>query len=161
MRSVAMPGYHESSIRRFHASAWGIAIVAFLISPYGPLGWFWRPAVELPINGFMASLAYVLMLIVRVICFGYAVSFLLFKWKKLPALPSLSLAATRLFVAITALLTASWWVTSSISEVMRLSGLGKSIFFDGVFQLLAMGYGLFLVFVIIPKIGSANSDTSA
>lgn len=93
----------------------GLAFIAFLASPNGPLGGFWRPAAGLfpsPTTGQISLL--ILLNVVEVLTFGLGVSFLIFGYPTikaaLPASKGLTLAT---YLSIAWMLV-SWWPHDSL-----------------------------------------------
>lgn len=93
----------------------GVAVLAFLASPNGPLGVFWRPAEGLfppPSNGQLFML--VLLNIIEVVTFGLGISFVIFGYplvrNAMPASKGLTLAT---YLSIAWLLV-SWWPHDSL-----------------------------------------------
>ena len=102
-----------------------LAVIAFLASPNGPLGMFWRPSAEMPHPAGVQLPLLVLLNMAEVVTFGLGVSFLIFGYplvqSTLPASKGLTLAT---YLSIGWLL-ASWWPHDSlhVANGLRLNGL--------------------------------------
>jgi hypothetical protein len=102
-----------------------LAAIAFVASPHGPLGSFWRPSSDAsPPTGAQLPL-FILLNVAEVLAFGIGVSFLIFGYtavqRVLPQSKALAFAA---YLSI-AWLLANWWPHDSlhIHNGMNLSGL--------------------------------------
>jgi hypothetical protein len=102
-----------------------LAVIAFLASPSGPLGTFWRPSAQIPNPAGLQLPLLILLNIAEVITFGLGVSFLIFGYplvrSALPASKGLTFAA---YLSIGWLL-ANWWPHDSlhIANGLELNGL--------------------------------------
>ena len=102
-----------------------LAVVAFLASPNGPLGGFWRPSADFPVPTNTQVPFFVLLNVAESLAFGLGISFLIFGYslmqKTLPASKGLTFAA---YLCIGWLLS-SWWPHDSlhVANGMNLSGL--------------------------------------
>lgn len=102
-----------------------LAVIAFLASPNGPLGTFWRPSAEVPHPAGVQLPLLVLLNMAEVVTFGLGVSFLIFGYSlvqsALPGSKGVTLAA---YLSIGWLL-ASWWPHDSlhVANGLRLNGL--------------------------------------
>ena len=102
-----------------------IAVIAFVASPNGPLGAFWRPSAQVPNPAGVQLPLLVLLNMAEVITFGLGVSFLIFGYplvrSALPASKGLTFAA---YLSIGWLL-ANWWPHDSlhVANGLELNGL--------------------------------------
>ena len=102
-----------------------VAVIAFVASPNGPLGTFWRPSAEVPNPAGVQLPLLILLNIAEVITFGLGVSFLIFGYplvrSALPASKGLTFAA---YLSIGWLL-ANWWPHDSlhVANGLELNGL--------------------------------------
>jgi len=102
-----------------------LAVIAFVASPNGPLGTFWRPSAEVPAPAGVQLPLLILLNIAEVITFGLGVSFLIFGYplvrSTLPASKGLTFAV---YLSIGWLL-ANWWPHDSlhVANGLELNGL--------------------------------------
>ena len=102
-----------------------LAVIAFLASPNGPLGGFWRPSADFPAPTDAQVPLFVLLNVAESLAFGLGISFLIFGYsllqKVLPASKGLTIAA---YLSIGWLLF-SWWPHDSlhVANGMNLNGL--------------------------------------
>jgi hypothetical protein len=101
------------------------AALAFLASPNGPLGTFWRPSPDVPAPTQAQLPLLVLLNASEALAFGFGIAFLLFGYRLVraaaPTSRALSLGA---YLAIAWLLI-NWWPHDSlhVANGMNLSGL--------------------------------------
>ena len=102
-----------------------LAVIAFLASPNGPLGGFWRPAADFPQPTDAQLPLFILLNVAESLAFGFGVSFLIFGYPLtqtlFPASKGLTLAA---HLSIAWLLF-SWWPHDSlhVANGLNLNGL--------------------------------------
>jgi len=102
-----------------------LAVIAFLASPNGPLGGFWRPSPDFPQPTDAQLPLFVLLNVAEVLAFGLGVAFLVFGY---PVMQTIAPASTRLtfwaFLSIAWLLF-NWWPHDSlhVANGMNLNGL--------------------------------------
>ena len=127
----------------------GMAIIAFLASPNGPLGGFWRPAVDIfpaPSSGQVSML--MLLNLIEVSIFGFGFAFLCFGYplvqKVLPASKGLTLAA---YLSIGWLLI-SWWPHDSLHFAAGLN-LDALIIIEYGFHVTLMITGIILAYFFL------------
>jgi hypothetical protein len=102
-----------------------VAVIAFLASPSGPLGGFWRPAADMPMPTAGQLPLLILLNLIEVLIFGLGIAFALFGYRLLRsarvASRSLVLAT---YVSIVWLLV-GWWPHDSlhIANGMSMNGL--------------------------------------
>ena len=102
-----------------------LAVIAFLASPNGPLGGFWRPSADFPQPTDAQLPLFILLNVVEVLAFGFGISFLIFGYPLMqtifPASKGLTLAA---HLSIAWLLF-SWWPHDSlhVANGLNLNGL--------------------------------------
>jgi len=102
-----------------------LAVIAFLASPNGPLGSFWRPSSDAPPPTGAQLPLFILLNVAEVLAFGIGVSFLVFGYtavqRVLPQSKALAFAAYLSF----AWLLASWWPHDSlhVHNGMNMGGL--------------------------------------
>ncbi|MEW5939291.1 MAG: hypothetical protein AB1750_06505 [Chloroflexota bacterium] len=91
-----------------------LAAIAFLSSPSGPLGSFWRPSPDVPPPAGAQLLLFLLLNVAEALAFGMGVSFLVFGYpavqRVLPRAKGLAFAA---YLSIVWLL-ANWWPHDSL-----------------------------------------------
>ncbi len=102
-----------------------VATIAFLASPNGPLGGFWRPAPDMPVPSSGQLPLLILLNVVEVLVFGLGIAFALFGYRLLgtAGVQSRSLVLAT-YVSIVWLL-AGWWPHDSLhmANGMALGGL--------------------------------------
>jgi hypothetical protein len=102
-----------------------LAVIAFLASPNGPLGGFWRPSSDFPPPSAGQLPWFVLLNVAESLTFGFGIAFLFFGYPLirniLPASRNLTLAA---YLSIAWLLS-SWWPHDSlhVANGTNMSGL--------------------------------------
>ena len=102
-----------------------LAVLAFLASPNGPLGGFWRPSPDFPQPTDAQLPLFVLLNATEALVFGFGAAFLIFGYPlvqaMLPASRGLTLAA---YLSIAWLLV-SWWPHDSlhIANGVNMGGL--------------------------------------
>jgi len=102
-----------------------LAAIAFLASPNGPLGGFWRPSADFPQPTDAQLPLFILLNVAEALAFGLGISFLIFGYPLmqsiLPASNGLTLGA---HLSIAWLLF-SWWPHDSlhVANGMNLNGL--------------------------------------
>ena len=102
-----------------------LAAIAFLASPNGPLGGFWRPSADFPKPTNAQLPLFILLNLAEALTFGFGISFLIFGYPLmqtlLPASKGLTLAA---HLSIAWLLF-SWWPHDSlhVANGMNMNGL--------------------------------------
>ncbi len=102
-----------------------LAILAFLASPNGPLGGFWRPSPDEPMPTSAQLPFFIVLNLVEVVAFGFGVSLLVFGLPLVRAIAPASQTLTRLAHISIAWLLLNWWVHDSlhIHNGMNLDGL--------------------------------------
>ena len=102
-----------------------LAVIAFLASPNGPLGGFWRPSADFPQPTDAQLPLFILLNAAEALAFGFGISFLIFGY---PLMQTLLPASKRLTLAAhlcIAWLLFSWWPHDSlhVANGMNLNGL--------------------------------------
>ncbi len=116
-----------------------LAIPAFLLSPNGPLGSFWRPAAGTPTPYGIQMALFMLLNIAEVLTFGLGVSFLIFGYPIAQRiLPRSKNLATAAYLSVAWLLI-NWWPHDSLHIHVGESNLG---------QLLSIEYGFHITLMI-------------
>ena len=125
-----------------------LAVIAFLASPNGPLGGFWRPSADFPQPTDAQLPLFILLNVAEALAFGFGISFLIFGYPLmqtiLPASKGLTLAA---HLSIAWLLF-SWWPHDSlhVANGLNLSGL---LVIEYVFHVTLMITGAILVYFFV------------
>ena len=125
-----------------------LAIIAFLASPNGPLGGFWRPSADFPQPTDAQLPLFILLNVVESLAFGFGVSFLIFGYPLmqtiLPASKGLTLAA---HLSIAWLLF-SWWPHDSlhVANGLNLNGL---LIIEYAFHITLMVAGVILAYFLL------------
>ena len=125
-----------------------LAVIAFLASPNGPLGGFWRPSPDFPQPTDAQLPLFVLLNAIEALAFGFGIAFLIFGYSlvqtMLPAPRELTLAA----YLSTAWLLISWWPHDSlhITNGTNMSGL---LALEYGFHVTMMVAGVILVYFFL------------
>jgi len=116
----------------------GLAIVAFLAAPKGPLGEFWAPHPSVPEATGVQIPLFMLLGVVEALSFGLGVSFLIFGYPLVKAIGPASAAMTRAAHLSIAWFLINWWPHDSlhIHNGLELNGL------------LALEYGFHVTLII-------------
>lgn len=102
-----------------------LAVIAFLASPNGPLGGFWRPSADFPQPTDAQLPLFILLNVAEALAFGFGISFVIFGYPLmqtiLPASKGLTLGAN----LSVAWLLLNWWPHDSlhVANGMNLNGL--------------------------------------
>ncbi len=102
-----------------------IAIIAFLASPNGPLGAFWRPSPDFPQPTEAQLPLFILLNATEALVFGFGIAFLIFGY---PLVQTMLTASRRMRIAAylsLAWLLVSWWPHDSlhVANGTNMSGL--------------------------------------
>lgn len=121
-----------------------LAIVAFLASPNGPLGGFWRPSPDFPQPTDAQLPLFILLNATEALAFGFGIAFLIFGY---PLVQTMSHASRGMAIAAylsVAWLLVSWWPHDSlhITNGTNMSGL---IAIEYGFHVTVMAAGVILV----------------
>lgn len=125
-----------------------LAVIAFVASPNGPLGGFWRPSADFPQPTDAQLPLFILLNVAEALAFGFGIAFLIFGYPLmqtiLPASKGLTLAA---HISIAWLLF-SWWPHDSlhVANGMNLNGL---LAIEYVFHVTLMVAGAILVYYFL------------
>ena len=125
-----------------------VAIIAFVASPNGPLGAFWRPSPQVPNPAGVQLPLLILLNITEVVTFGLGVSFLIFGY---PLVQSTLLASKGLTFAVylsIGWLLANWWPHDSlhVANGLELNGL---IAIEYAFHITLMVAGVILAYFFL------------
>ncbi len=122
-----------------------LAVIAFLASPNGPLGGFWRPSPDFPRPTDAQLPLFILLNVTEALTFGLGIAFLIFGY---PLMQTIAPASKRLtfwtFLSIAWLLF-SWWPHDSlhVANGMNLNGL---LVIEYVFHVTLMVAGAILAY---------------
>jgi hypothetical protein len=104
-----------------------LAVVAFLATPLGPLGIFWRPSAEIPVSSatVIQKILFLGLNISESLSFGLGVSFLIFGYPIVRAISPASIGLTRAAHFSITWLLLNWWIHDSLHTHvgMELNGL--------------------------------------
>jgi hypothetical protein len=102
-----------------------LAVLAFLASPNGPLGSFWRPSPDEPMPTSTQLPFFIVLNLAEVLTFGFGTSFLVFGFPLVRAIAPASQTLTRLAHISISWLLLNWWVHDSLHlhNGMNLNGL--------------------------------------
>jgi len=125
-----------------------LALVAFVVSPNGPLGGFWRPApLESVPSGVQIAL-FIFVNLVEVITFGLGICFLLFGYRTVKAaLPGTPTLATVSWLALSWTLI-NWWPHDSLHMYIGTNVKGLLALELG-FHVTLMISGLILAYMFV------------
>ncbi len=99
----------------------GLAVIAFLASPNGPLGGFWRPAAVMPPPTGSQLPLLILLNIAEVLTFGLGISFLIFGYPVIKAIVPASKGLTLAAYLSIAWLLVNWWPHDSLHVAAGLN----------------------------------------
>lgn len=91
-----------------------IATLAFLATPNGPLGFFWRPDPSFPIPTPEQQPFFVALNVFQSIGFALGIALVTFGWHRLKPIGEASLRCVRLAFISTAWLIGNWWIHDSL-----------------------------------------------
>lgn len=104
-----------------------LAIVAFLATPLGPLGVFWRPSSDVSVSSatVIQKILFIGLNIFEVLTFGLGLSFLVFGYPLVRAISPASIGLTRAAHFSISWLLLNWWMHDSLHTHvgMDLNGL--------------------------------------
>lgn len=122
-----------------------LAVIAFLASPNGPLGGFWRPSPEFPQPTDAQLPLFVLLNVAEVLAFGLGIAFLLFGYPVMQTIAPASKRLTFLAFLSIAWLLFNWWPHDSlhVANGMNLNGL---LVIEYVFHVTLMVAGAILAY---------------
>ena len=102
-------------------------IIAFLATPLGPLGVFWRPSAEIPVASasMIQKILFLGLNIFEGITFGLGISLLIFGYPLVRAISPASIGLTRAAHFSISWLLLNWWIHDSLHTHigMELGGL--------------------------------------
>lgn len=124
------------------------AVIAFLASPSGPLGSFWRPSSDVPLPTGAQLLLFLLLNVAEVLAFGMGVSFLIFGYpavqRVLPRSKGLAFAA---YLSV-AWLLANWWPHDSL-HIANGTNIGGLLAIEYAFHVTLIVAGVVLVYFFL------------
>jgi hypothetical protein len=125
-----------------------LAVIAFLASPNGPLGGFWRPSADFPQPTDAQLPLFILLNVAEALAFGFGISFLIFGY---PLMQTILPASKRLTLAAhlsIAWLLFSWWPHDSlhVANGLNLSGL---LVIEYAFHVTLMVAGVILAYFLL------------
>lgn len=102
-----------------------LTVLAVLANPSGPLGFFWRPAADMPAPAGLELPFAILLKIAEGLTFGLGISFLIFGYPMVHAISPASTGLTRATHVSIAWVLSNWWPHDSlhIANGMNLGGL--------------------------------------
>ena len=125
-----------------------LAVIAFLASPNGPLGGFWRPSADFPHPTDAQLPLFILLNVAEALAFGFGISFLIFGYPLMQSILPASKALTLAAHLSIAWLLFSWWPHDSlhVANGMNLNGL---LAIEYVFHVTLMITGAILVYFFL------------
>jgi hypothetical protein len=104
-----------------------LAVVAFLATPLGPFGLFWRPSAEIPVSTatITQKILFMGLNISEALTFGLGIALLIFGYPLVRAISPASIGLTRAAHFSISWLLLNWWIHDSLHTHvgMDLSGL--------------------------------------
>jgi hypothetical protein len=102
-----------------------VAVLAFLSSPHGPLGGFWRPSPDMPAPTGAQVPLFIFLNVTEAVAFGLGVSFLVFGYGLVRSAVSASRALSIATYLSIGWMLINWWPHDSlhVANGMNLSGL--------------------------------------
>ena len=102
-----------------------LAVIAFLASPNGPLGGFWRPSADFPQPTAAQLPLFILLNVAEVLAFGLGISFLIFGYPLMQTMLPASKGLTRWAHLCIAWLLFEWWPHDSlhVANGLNMNGL--------------------------------------
>ncbi|MGH8677584.1 MAG: hypothetical protein ACREUQ_04435 [Burkholderiales bacterium] len=125
-----------------------LAVIAFLASPNGPLGGFWRPSPDFPQPTDAQLPLFVLLNAIEALAFGLGISFLIFGYPLMQTILPASKGLTLWAHLSTAWLLFSWWPHDSIHVANGLNMNGLLVI-EYVFHVTLMVAGAILVYFLL------------
>ena len=122
-----------------------LAVIAFLASPNGPLGGFWRPSADFPQPTDAQLPLFILLNVTEALSFGFGIAFLIFGYPLIRAFLPVSKGLTLAAHLSIAWLLFSWWPHDSlhVANGINMSGL---LIIEYVFHVTLMIAGAILVY---------------
>jgi len=103
-----------------------VAVVALLATPLGPLGAYWRPSAEIPIDTAtnLQLILFIFLNVIEALAFGFGIAFLIFGFPSVRAIQPASLGLSRAAHISISWLLINWWAHDSlhIHIGMKLDG---------------------------------------
>jgi hypothetical protein len=117
-----------------------LTVVAFLATPLGRLGTFWRPSAEIPVSSATGTQMFLFLVlnIAEALAFGLGISFLVFGYPMVRAISPASTGLTHAAHFAIAWLLINWWIHDSLHIHIGME-------FNG---LLAIEYGFHITLMI-------------
>ena len=125
-----------------------LAVIAFLASPNGPLGGFWRPSADFPLPTDAQLPLFILLNVAEALAFGFGISFLIFGCPLMQTILPASKGLTFAAHFSIAWLLFSWWPHDSlhVANGLNLNGL---LVIEYVFHVTLMVTGAILVYFFL------------
>ena len=122
-----------------------LAVIAFLASPNGPLGGFWRPSSDFPQPTDAQLPLFILLNVAESLAFGFGISFLIFGYPLMQTILTASKGLTLATHLSIAWLLLSWWPHDSlhVANGLNMNGL---LVIEYVFHVTLMVAGAILVY---------------
>lgn len=124
------------------------AVIAFLASPNGPLGSFWRPSSDVPPPTSAQLPLFILLNIAEALAFGIGVSFLIFGYPAVKhILPQSKGIAFAAYLSI-AWLLANWWPHDSL-HMSNGTDMGGLLVIEYAFHVTLIVAGMILAYFFL------------
>lgn len=122
-----------------------LAVLALLATPLGPLGGFWRPSPDIPVESATTLQLGLFMVlnIVEALTFGLGISFLVFGYPMVRAILPASPGLTRAAYLSAAWVMINWWMHDSLHTHVGMA-LSRLLAMEYAFHLTLMIAGLIL-----------------
>lgn len=124
-----------------------LAVIAFLASPNGPLGGFWRPSADFPLPT-DAQLPLFILNVAEALAFGFGISFLIFGYPQMPTILPASKGLTLAAYLSIAWLVVNWWPHDSL-HVANGTNLNGLLAIEYVFHFTLIVAGAILVYFFL------------
>src|SRR5262245_14173834 len=146
--SNAMPRQPSVNWIKFGLVTAVLAVIAFILSPNGPLGSFWSPDPHMPTPTAGQLPLFILINVAEVVTFGIGVAFLIFGLPIMRAVAPATKGLTRAAQISIGWLLLSWWPHDSL-HVHNGMALGGLLVIEYVFHVTLMVAGVILAWFFL------------
>ena len=135
-----------------------VGVIAFVASPNGPLGGFWRPSPDFPQPTSAQLPLFILLNVAEVLAFGLGIAFLIFGYPLMRAVAPASKRLTSWAFLSIAWLLVNWWPHDSL-HVANGMNMGGLLVIEYVFHITLIIAGAILAyfFWILERQGATQS----
>ena len=135
-----------------------LAVIAFLASPNGPLGGFWRPSADFPQPTDAQLPWFILLNVAEALAFGFGISFLIFGYPLMQTILPASKGLTLWAYLSIAWLLFSWWPHDSLHVANGLN-LNCLLVIEYVFHVTLMVAGAILVYFFVAVVRQRAAES--